>query len=156
MTHCHALGRRRALVKQRCVRDRQGRKIAHDGLEVQKRLESSLRYLRLVRRVRRVPRGILQDVPQDHGRRVAAVVAHADERAKHLVLRRHAAQLGQRFVLRDACRQRERLLHPYLPGNHVVDEGIHRVETEQPEHIGLVLGRGAVVPGCEARVVAEE
>ena len=49
-------------------------------LEVEQRLEAALRDLRLVRRVRRVPGRVLEDVAQDHRRRVRAVVAHADER----------------------------------------------------------------------------
>ena len=38
-------------------------------------------------RVLRVPAGVLEDVAQDDGRRVRVVVAHADERAQHAVLR---------------------------------------------------------------------
>jgi hypothetical protein len=43
----------------------------------------------LVGRVLRVPAGVLQDVAQDDGGHVRAVVAHAQVRLEHLVLLRH-------------------------------------------------------------------
>ena len=52
--------------------------------------EPALRDLRLVRRVRRVPAGILEHVPEDHARRDAVVVAEADVRLEQLVLRRES------------------------------------------------------------------
>ena len=79
----HRLGRGRRLVEQRRVRDLHPRQVAHHRLEVEQRLEAALRDLGLVRRVRRVPAGVLQHVAQDDARRDRVVVAEADEGAEH-------------------------------------------------------------------------
>ena len=100
------------LVQQRRRRDLHRRQIAHHRLEIEERLEAPLRDFRLIRRVGRVPRRILEQVPKDHARRDRAVVAHADERLEPLVLRRHRAQPIQILVLGFGRRQLQRLLQP--------------------------------------------
>lgn len=57
---------------------------AHHGLEVEEGLKPSLRDLSLVRRVRGVPSGVLQHVPQDHGGHRCFAVSHANEVFHHL------------------------------------------------------------------------
>ena len=96
--HRHRFGRRGALVEQRRGRDVHAGEVLHDRLEVQQRLEPALRDLRLVRRVGRVPAGILEHVAQDDARRDAVVVAHADVRARDPVAapRSSAAGAGSR------------------------------------------------------------
>ena len=83
----HRLGRGRRLVQHRGVRDRHAGEIADHRLEVDERLEPPLRDFRLVRRVGGVPGRVLEDVAQDHARRVRAVVALPDHRRQHAVLR---------------------------------------------------------------------
>ena len=102
--HEHRLGRRRSLVEQRRVRDLEPGEIDHHRLEVQQRLQPPLRDLRLIRRVRRVPAGILEDVPLDDRRRERVVVAVAEVRAEDPVLPRDGAHRGQRLVLAPAAR----------------------------------------------------
>ena len=77
----HRLGGGRGLVEQRRVGERQAGEVGDHRLEVEQRLEPALRDLGLVGRVLRVPARVLEDVAQDDGRRVAVVVAHADEGA---------------------------------------------------------------------------
>ena len=78
------------LVEHRRVRGRQPREVGDHRLEVQQRLEAALRDLRLVRRVRRVPGGVLEHVPLDHRRRDRARVAEPDHRGADGVPRREA------------------------------------------------------------------
>ena len=106
--HRHRLGRRGALVEQRRRRDVHAGQVLHDRLEVQQRLEPALRDLRLVRRVGRVPAGILEDVAEDHARRDAVVVAHPDVRPRDRVARRDRPQPAQVAVLAVGLRQVER------------------------------------------------
>ena len=70
---------------------------ADHRLEIQQRFEAALGNLGLIRRVLRVPAGIFQNVALDDRRRDAIVIAHADERAENLVLRRDGFQFGKRF-----------------------------------------------------------
>ncbi len=56
-------------------------------LEGQQRFEPPLRDLGLVRRVRRVPAGILEHVALDHRRHDRAGIPHADVRAEYVVAR---------------------------------------------------------------------
>ena len=95
----HRFGGGGGLVQHRRVGDRHAGQIANHRLEIDERFEPALRYLRLVRRVRGVPRGILEHVAQDDARRVRAVIALADEGSQHLVLRGHRLQPCERCRL---------------------------------------------------------
>ena len=81
------LGRRRALVEQRRVRNVQPGEVADHCLVVEEALEAALRDLRLVRRVLRRPAGILEEVAEDGVRHDGVVVPHPDVGAPQLVLR---------------------------------------------------------------------
>ncbi len=72
------------LVEQRRVGELHPGEVAHHGLEVQERLEPALRDLRLVRGVRRVPRGVLEHVALDDRRRDRVGVSQAEQRRVHL------------------------------------------------------------------------
>ena len=74
----HGFGRCRALVQQRGVRDLQTGEVHHHRLKIEERLEATLRDLRLIRRVRGVPAGILQNVSLDDRWRECIVVAVAE------------------------------------------------------------------------------
>ena len=145
----HRFRRRRPLVEQRRVGHVEAGKVGDHGLEVEQRFQAALRDLRLVRRVRRVPRRVLEDVAQDHRRRVGAVITHADERPQHLVLRRQPPERGEdlglvahvRKVERPgvADRRRDQALH------HLVERG----EPELGEHRLLLRRARPDVPGRE-------
>ena len=79
--HRHRLGRCGAFVEERRGRDVGSGEILDDRLEIEQRLEPALGDLGLIGRVRRVPGRILEDVPKNHARRDAPVVAHPDEGA---------------------------------------------------------------------------
>ncbi len=104
----HRLGGGGGFVEHRRVGDGHAGQIAHHRLEIDERLEAPLRYLRLVRRVRGVPRRVLEHVAQDDSRRVRAVIALADEGFQHLVLRGHRTQPGERCGLGRRGGQAER------------------------------------------------
>ncbi len=136
----HRLGRSSRLVQEGRARDGQRGEVLDHGLEVEKRLEATLGDLGLVRRVGRVPRGVLQDVPHDHGGRMSAVVAQADHAGQDRVLRGQVPQLGQRLDLAAARRQVQVLVPPDDVRHDSADEGVDVRVAEQPEH-ALFLGR---------------
>ncbi len=83
--------------------------IGDHRLEIQQRFEAALGNLGLIRRVLRVPAGILQNIALDDGGRDAIVIAHADEGPENLVLGGDFLQRGQGFVLGLGRGQLERL-----------------------------------------------
>jgi glycine dehydrogenase (decarboxylating) len=133
--HEHRLRRRGALVEQRRVRDLQTGEIDHHGLEVQQRLEAPLRDLRLVRRVRGVPAGVLEDVPLDHRRRVGIVIPVAQIRAEDPVLPGDRPHRLERLVLGAALVDGERPARPDRRGDGRVDELVERRGAEHGEHL---------------------
>lgn len=148
----HRLGGGGAFVQQRRVRGRQAGQIGHHGLEVQQGLEPALRDLRLVRRVGRVPGGVLHQPADDHRRGEGAVVPLADHRGGDVVARGELPQLGQRVHLGGGCRQPERLGRADRRGHG----GIHqRVDVGVPEGLDhprdLVLARTDVPVGERGR-----
>ena len=138
MEHRHRFARRRAFVEERRRRDVHAGQVANDRLEVEQRLEAALRDLRLIRRVRRVPAGVLEDVAQDHARRHAVVVAHADVRTGDGVARGDAAQTAQVGVLGFAFRQVERRLAANGRRNGLIDQHVERWHADRVEHRGAV------------------
>ena len=124
MRQRHRLGRRRPLVQQRGIGNGKPRQVDDHGLEVQQRFQSSLRDLRLVWRVRRVPAGVLQDVPLDDGRDEGIVVAVPQVRAVDAVALGHAAQLSEYVMLRARRADGEVPPQPDLRRDGGVDEGI--------------------------------
>jgi len=147
--HRHRLGRRRRLVQQRRVRDRQPRQVDDHRLEGQQRLETPLRDLRLVRRVRRVPPRVLQDVAQDHRRGDRVVVPHPEVRPVDPVLRRDRPQLREHLVLRQRLRQVQRTTQPDRLRDRRVDQRIERVVAEELQHPPALVLRRAEVPALE-------
>ena len=77
-THGHGLGRGGRFVEQGRIRQVHAGEVGHHRLEVEERLESTLGDLGLIRRVRGVPRRVLQHVAADHARSDGVRVAHAD------------------------------------------------------------------------------
>ena len=106
--HRHRLGRGRALVEQRRVGEIHTGEVADHRLEVEQRLEPALADLGLVRRVRGVPRRVLEHVAQDHRRRDRVVVAEPDQRREHLVAAGELAQLRPSASVSDSAVRRAR------------------------------------------------
>ena len=141
----HRLAGGRGLVEERRVGEGQAGEVGHHRLVVEQRLETALRDLGLVGRVLGVPARVLQDVAQDDGRRVAVVVAHADEGAQHAVLRGLLPQLLERLLLAQRQRQGERAGEAD-PGRHrLAHEGVERRHSQRLQHPGdLGLARADV------------
>ena len=95
--HRHGLGRGRALVEERRIREIHRREVAHHRLEVQQRLEPALTDLGLVGRVGGVPGRVLQHVAHDDGRGDRVVIAESDQRRVHPVAARELPQLRERL-----------------------------------------------------------
>ena len=145
----HRLGGGGGLVEQGGVRDLEPGEIRYHRLEGEQRLEPSLRDLRLVGRVRRVPPRILEHVAQDDAGRHAIVVAHAQVRPEHLVLRRHRAQRRERFLLAGRGGSLQGAPQTDVGGHDGVDEGVQGVVAERRQHRPLVLGAWADVAVSE-------
>src|SRR5690606_15623871 len=149
----HPLDDGGALVEHRGVRGREPGEVGDHGLEVEERLEPSLRDLGLVGRVRRVPAGVLEHIALDHRGRVGAVVAEPDHRPGDPVAGRERTQLGERLRLRRGGRQAAREVggDADARGDGGVDELLDARVAEHPEHRLLGRGVGADVTVGEAR-----
>ncbi len=159
----HRLGGGGRLVQHGRVRHRQAGQVADHGLEVQQRLETALRDLRLVRRVGRVPGGRLQHVAQDDARRDGVVVAEADHLRHRAVLGRQLTKLGQRLGLGGRSRQVEHEVALVNGRRHrVLGQLLQRSDAddvEDPRELGgartdVAIGeRGAVLESGERNAV---
>ena len=112
----------------------------HHRLEREQRFEAALRDFRLVRRIRRVPAGILQDVAHDHARRDAVVVAEAEERPEDLVARRGLPQLAKELLLAQPSGRSSGVAQPDARGNRLVDQRVERRRADDLQH-GVALVR---------------
>ena len=151
----HGLGRCRRLVQHRSVRDGHPGEVRHHRLEIDERLEAALRDLRLVRRVRGVPGGVLEDVAQDHARRVGLVVALPDERLHHHVLLGDAAQARERLAFGARRADAHGVAAADGGRNDGIDELGARAEAQHAQHGGLVGRVGPDVAALECAVVLE-
>ena len=153
--HRHCFCRRRRLVEQRGVRQRQARQVAHGLLEDEQRLEPALRNLRLVRRVGGVPAGVFQHVPQDDRRRVRRGVPLADQAAAQDVLARDLPQPIERRRLAQALAtavpeavEVQVAVEPDAGRHGLAHELVERVDAEQVEHVPPL---GRIGPDVAAR-----
>ena len=90
--HTHRLRRGGGIVQHRAVCQVETGQRGYHRLEYHQSLQTALRYLGLVRRVRSVPGRVLKDVALNHTRGGGAVPAHSDERCKALVCGGDVAQ----------------------------------------------------------------
>ena len=142
--HAHRLGGGRRLVEQRGVGDLQAGQLGDRRLEVEQRLEPALADLRLVRRVGRVPRRVLEDVALDHAGGDGGVVAHPDQRAARPVLGGEAAQ-GAEHVGFAACRRQVQGVVTDRSRQRLVEQRVEAVDAERVEHVAQLVVVGADV-----------
>lgn len=143
LAEMHRLCGGRGFVEQRRIGHGQGRQVAGHRLKVEQRFEPSLRYLRLIRSVLRVPAGILQNIPLNDRRRDAIRVAHAHERPEHLVPGCDGAQLRQNGMFTQASGQTQRLLQADGRRNDIVNKGVQFGKAQIAKHLRLLLRAGA-------------
>ena len=153
----HRFGRGGGLVEQGGVRDLEAGEAGDHRLEVEQGLQPALGDLRLIRRVGRVPAGVFQDVALDDRRRDAAVVAHADEAAQHLVAAGDLVEFDERRGFGSRGRQFEAAVVSFAAdrGRHgVVDQARERGLAERPEHLLDLGGPGSDVSVGEGQGAA--
>ncbi len=134
MRQRHRFRRRRRLVKQRGVRDRQPGQVGDHGLEVHQGFQPALADLRLIRRISRVPTRIFQDIPLDDRRQDSTVIALPDERGEHLVLARNLAHAVKRRPLGKGGCKGERPPSPDRGRNHFRDQGVKAFCAHRRQH----------------------
>ena len=150
--HRHRLGRGGALVEHRRVRQVEPGQVGDERLEVDQRLQATLRDLRLVWRVGRVPRGVLEDVALDHARHSGGRVAHADHRGDHTVGCRKGGDRLERLGLGASVRQVEQRTVADRIGHDRVEKLVHARDAQRREHGGHLIGVGSEVARREGRV----
>ncbi|MNQ88161.1 hypothetical protein D3C85_1034160 [compost metagenome] len=145
----HGFGGGGAFVQQRGVGDVQPGQVGDHGLVVQQGFKAALRDLGLVRRVGRVPGGILKNVAQHHVGRLRAVVPLPDVVAVDLVAARDLLQFGQHVGFAARRRQRQRFLAADLGRHDFFDQGVQAGAADDGEHGSLVGVGGADMAGDE-------
>jgi hypothetical protein len=142
VAHRHRLGGRGAFVQKGCIGDLQPCEVDHNRLEVEQGLEATLGDLGLVRRVRRVPARVLEDVSLDDRRGEGVVVAHSNEGAEDLIPRSEPADLGKGVALVHRTADPERLAETDRGRYRRLDELVERRIPEQGNHLrDVVLAR---------------
>jgi hypothetical protein len=141
----HGFSGRCRLVEQRRVGDFHPGQFGDHRLKIQQRLETPLRNLRLIRRVGRVPAGILHDHAEDHGWRDRVVVAEPDVRAERLVSPRDGRQAPQICVLAFSRREIQGALQAYRSRNGVVYQRVERYGADGRKHSVAIVWRGTYV-----------
>ncbi len=136
MRHGHRFRRGRRFVEQRSVCNVESRQIRNEGLKVEQCLEAALADFRLVGRIGRVPRRVLENVALDCRRHRSAVVALTDQRRQHAVLAGRFPQaiertpFRQRFPEVDPLRLTDRLR------NSRIDHCMQIGRANDGEHLG--------------------
>ena len=135
MRHVHRFRRGGRFIEERCVGDLESGEIDDHLLEIEQRFQTTLRDLGLVRRVGRVPAGILEDIPLDHGRCDAVVVSLAEITFADPIPRRDLPQFLERLVFAFSFRKGERLSHPDAGGHRRLDERFQGSQLQRAQHL---------------------
>ncbi len=150
----HGFGGGGAFVQHRRVGDAHAGQVGDRLLEVQDGFQAALRDFGLVRGVGGVPGRVFEDVAQDDLRRVGAVVALADQRLQHLVLRRQALEQRQRFFFGarfGELAQVQLVLAADVGRDHGVDQGGAGGVAEGRQH-GCLFGFGRADVARDERI----
>src|SRR5205085_4361747 len=139
VAHRHRFGSSCCFIEQGCVGDLEPGEVHHHRLEIEQRLETSLRNLRLIRRIGRVPAGVLEDVSLDHRRCHAVRVAHSDERAEDLIFGRQCTEVGENLELGQSLWQIETFAPANFAWNGGVYQLIERRKAESLHHLGNIF-----------------
>ena len=147
--HRHRFGGGGRFIEQRGVGDFHRRQVANHGLEIEQRFQPPLRDFRLVRGIRSIPAGVLEQVAPQRRRRDGTVVAHPEVAARHHVAPRELAQSRQCCRFRERRRQFERPRQAKVGWYDRVDQLVQRLTAELGEHLGDVGWSRPDVPAHE-------
>ena len=139
----------RRLVQQRCACDFHPGQIGDHRLKVEERFQPALCDLRLVRRVWRVPAGVLHDHPQNHARCKRVVVAEADVGPEDLVPMRDVSEAIEVLVFAFGRREQERLVEPDRGRDGLVHQRLERRSPDGFEHLHALVSRRSDVAAPE-------
>lgn len=143
----HGLSGGGGLVKEGRVGDRQPRELGDHRLEVEQRLQTPLRDLRLIRRVRGVPARRLQHTAPDHRGSDRVRETLAVEGTQHRVALRVPTQPRLRLCLREGLMPGEWFREADVGGEGGVDKLSEGIEPQHPQHHLLLRGVRTGVPG---------
>ena len=149
----HRLGSGSGFVQHRGVGNRHSGQITHHRLEINKCFQTALGDFCLVRGVGGVPSRIFQDVAQNHARRVAGVVALADEVFKQLVLLRQGFQFSQRIGFADRRGNRHRTAAGDAARHDAIHQRLTRSRADDMQHVAFVRLGNADMAGDKFRRV---
>ena len=147
--HRHRFRRRRRLVEQRGVGEFHAGEVHHHLLKVEQGFEAALAHLGLVRRVRGVPRRVLEHVAQHHRRGDGAVIAHSDHGDERTVPAGHRAQGLHRLALGQRRVEGERLVVSNRDRDGPAEKVGEGRNADDFEHRLDVLRGGTDVARCE-------
>ena len=143
--HRHRFRRGRGLIQQAGVGQLHAGEVAHHGLEVHQRLESSLGNLRLVGGVGGVPTRILQHIAADHTRHFGRVVPETNVVAVQGVLGGNPIHVLEVGTLGHRLWNRHRSITEDGLRNRSGNQRGHGVMTCGGQHVLLFLIAGAEV-----------
>ncbi len=150
LRHRHRLGTCRCFVQQRGIGDFQTGQIGDHRLEIQQRLQATLRDLWLIWRVSRVPGRVFQDVALDGWWRHGAVVPLTDQAGHQGVFLCRLTHLEQQLTFRQRAAKVQRLFLADGGRQRVVDQRIQIIAANNVQHLGhLVRGWADVAAICE-------
>src|SRR4029453_10236583 len=134
MENGHGFSRRGSLVEERRRSDVHSGQVFDDGLKVQEGLEPALSDFRLVRRVRRVPAWILENIAEDDARRNSVVVAHSDVRTGGDIASSDLCKPSKVSSLGIGLGQIKLLRQSNAGGYRLIDQFVDRRNADRSEH----------------------
>ena len=148
--HAHRFGSSRGVVEHRAVGQAETGERGDHRLEIDEGFETALGDLRLVRGVRGVPAGVLEDIARDDGGGGCSVEAEAVHRAEIAVLAGNLLEAGQIGLLADGGIEFQGFFQEDILRNGLLDEFFKRGNAQHFEHL-LLLGRPRAVVSVDKR-----
>ena len=155
MSHRHGFGGGGRFIQHRGIRQFHASQIDNHLLVVEQGFQAPLTDLRLIRRIRGIPAGILQHIALDHFRHQGAVVAHAYHRNIDEVAFAHGAQVIQDRPFADGFSEGQGTARHDAVGHRALDNLFETVETERGEHVRDLLFRRADMAAYEIAAAFE-
>ena len=143
MHHDSCFSHRGCLIQQGGVCNLQAGQLHHGVLEVQQSLQATLRNLSLVRGVRSVETGVLQNIAAQNSGGHSVVVTGANHLCQDLILSGVAGNLRKSFMLRQRGGKLQLAVEANLRGDDSVHQRIQGRISEGFEHLLCVCGTGA-------------